>query len=336
MLAENQHQSILLEGHTLPEELSRNRFDAIVIAGLTGTGKTELSLKLAEYFAAEGQAAEIVNADALQFYKGMDIGTAKLSVTDRARYPHHLFDFLEVTENGSVADFQRRARKTITQIQERGAVPVIVGGSGLYLSAIFSDFDFPPSDPKLRERLENEASTAEGLNSIREQLLQLSPNIGEQIDIQNPRRVIRALEVRLLTGADAIVNRPEAKSVWQQSVLFFLDGDREKLKTRLFDRAQGMFENGLLEEVAALKKLGLQTDTTAGQAIGYAQAMKVLEGEMTREEAVDETARLTQRFARRQRSWFNRHKDKIVLNYEAHNLSEQVYALIQEVTIQGE
>lgn len=321
----------LLEAQELPTGLYRSDQDPIVIAGLTGTGKTALSLALADHFVAEGQPVEIINGDALQFYRGMDIGTAKLSTEEREKHPHHLFDILDVTETATVADFQARARAKILEIQNRSAIPILVGGSGLYLSAVFGKFDFPPSQEPIRTELELLSQTPAGQVELRKQLLDLDPFAEQNIDFANIRRVIRALEVIKITGKPFIAARPDAVSHWQHSTLFFLDGNREAIKHRLVERAARMYEQGLLEEVTGLLKNGLTTDSTAGQAIGYAQAISVLQGRSSRAEAIAETARLTQRFARRQRSWFNRNPMKIMVDYETTNLPPKIYEFLKQL-----
>lgn len=307
----------------------RGPLDLIVIAGVTGTGKTALSLAIAERYAAEGQAVEILNGDAMQFYRGMDIGTAKLSLQDRSRFPHHLFDFLDVQQNATVADFQERARDTILEIQQRGAIPVLVGGSGLYLSAVLQDFAFPPRDENLRTEFELESERPGGAERLVKRLNELDPEAAAQINHGNIRRIIRALEVVTLTGRPYASTLPENSPHWSPATQIFLDGDREVLRQRLLLRVQEMFHSGLLAEVEELLEAGLERGSTALRAIGYQQAINVLRGLSTEDEAIHETWQLTTRYARRQRSWFNRYTDIARFDYADPELLSSVMSLLQ-------
>ncbi|MDT3346164.1 tRNA (adenosine(37)-N6)-dimethylallyltransferase MiaA [Microbacterium aquilitoris] len=277
------------------------------IVGATGTGKTSLSLDLAEELIRRGRAAEIVNADAMQLYRGMDIGTAKIPLAERRGIPHHLFDEFDVTEDVAVAVYQERARATIRGILDRGADAILVGGSGLYVSSVVFDFRFPPRDPALRARLEADLDEL-GAAALIERIRDVDPGAAERLDPRNSRRVVRALEV-LLQGADTHgAALPEAPVLWHPATeLVGVHLDRAELVERLDERVRGMWRDGLLAEVEGLRARGLESGPTAPRAIGYAQALAQLGGRMDEEEAVAETQALTRRYARRQVSWFKRY-----------------------------
>lgn len=299
--------------------------ELIVVAGITGTGKTDLSLRLAELLAARGRAAEIINADSMQFYRGMDIGTAKLSAEQRARFPHHLFDILEVTETATVADYQTLARQTIAEIQQRGAVPIMVGGTGLYISAVLYDFRFPGSDPEVRAELERQAESS-GVEVLWQQLHFADPEAADTIGRENQRRIIRALEVISLTGKPYSAQLPDQSAVVLPARQYFLDGDRELLRQRLRVRTEQMWQRGLLAETRTLIEKGLLEGSTAKMAIGYSQAIAVLNGELSEQAAIDDTWQQTVRYARRQRSWFNRYRAVQRLTFTDESLAEGIMA----------
>jgi tRNA dimethylallyltransferase len=256
----------------------------ITIVGATGTGKSGLSLAIAESLSERGMTAEVVNADAMQLYRGMDIGTAKLTVEQRRGITHHLLDALAVSDEASVAGYQADALSAIAGIQERGSVPILVGGSGLYVSSVLYDFRFPGTDPVVRERLENE-------------LLTTGPS--------NGRRLVRALEVIEITGEKFGSGLPDESSFRQPTVVLGLQTPRPLLVERLDARVRQMWDDGLLDEVRAI---GPDTmGVTASRAIGYAQAIAQIEGTLSGEEAVEQTAALTRRYARRQVGWFRRY-----------------------------
>ncbi len=280
----------------------------VVVVGPTGTGKSELSLDLAEGLAARGRSAEIVNADAMQLYRGMDIGTAKLSMAERRGIPHHLLDVLAVTDEATVARYQVEARVAITEIIGRGAVPILVGGSGLYVSAVVFDFQFPGTDPVLRARLE--ADLAEfGPGALYIRLKAVDPAAAARIGASNGRRLVRALEVVELTGAPHAATLPGAPVYWRPSVTVGLRSPREELTPRLDARVTAMWAAGLPDEVEALIPAGIETGVTASRAIGYAQALGQLRGTLTQAEAIEQTQQFTRRYARRQVSWFKRSPD---------------------------
>ncbi|NEM89880.1 tRNA (adenosine(37)-N6)-dimethylallyltransferase MiaA [Galbitalea soli] len=278
----------------------------VAIVGATGTGKSALSLALAERLDARGQQAEIVNADAMQFYRGMDIGTAKLSEAERQGIPHHLLDILDVGEEASVAAYQTLARATIDQIAARGGTPILVGGSGLYVSSVLWNFDFPGTDPEVRAALETELE-ARGPGALYTRLKEVDPAAAASIGPSNGRRIVRALEVIQLTGEPFGAGLPGSDTAWRPTRIIGLVAPRDQLVQRLDARVDGMWGAGLLDEVRRIgpERMG----TTAARAIGYAQAIAQLRGQISEREAIDQTAALTRRYARRQVGWFRRYPD---------------------------
>jgi len=273
----------------------------IVICGATATGKSDLAVSLAKEI-----GAEIVNADSMQLYRGMDIGTAKLSLDEREGIEHHLLDVLDVTEDATVAWYQDKARAAIAEIHSRGKSAVIVGGTGLYIKAILDDLNFPDTDPVVRERLNAEAEEF-GVAQLFERLRILDPAAAAAIDIQNVRRVIRALEVIEITGQPFTANLPrEDSSLYPDALQFGLVMDREKLTERIDHRVDLMWEKGLVSEVDALLVAGINQATTARRALGYAQVISMRAGEISEEQAKEETKRATRQYARRQETWFSR------------------------------
>lgn len=299
----------------------------IVIAGPTGTGKSALSLELAGRMAASSTAVEIINADSMQLYRGMDIGTAKLPPGERAGVPHHLFDVLDVTETASVAAYQRSARNIIGDIQARGAVPILVGGTGLYISAVIHDLDFPARDDAVRRQLEAELAD-DGAQSLWDRLKEQDPVAANAIEPGNARKVVRALEVMHLTGTPFSARLPASPAFWQPTLQLFLDGDRSVLKQRLAVRSERMWHHGLLDEVRALIPLGIERGVTARRAIGYAQALAVISGELDLQQGVADTIRLTHRYVRRQRSWFARYEELSRLDYDDPDLATAAMSLV--------
>ena len=273
----------------------------IVICGATATGKSDLAVSLAKEF-----DAEIINADSMQLYRGMDIGTAKLTLDERGGIEHHLLDVLDVTEDATVAWFQDKARSAIAEIHSRGKSAVIVGGTGLYIKAILDDLNFPDTDPVVREKLNAEAEEF-GVAQLFERLRLLDPAAAAAIDIQNVRRVIRALEVIEITGQPFTANLPrEDSSLYPDAMQFGLVMDREKLTERIDHRVDLMWEKGLVAEVDALLAAGINQATTARRALGYAQVISMRAGEISEEQAKEETKRATRQYARRQETWFSR------------------------------
>ena len=269
----------------------------VAVVGATAAGKTGLSLDLAERL--EG---EIVNTDAMQVYRGMDVGTAKVPETGRRGIPHHLLDLLDVTEPLTVAEFQTRARAAVAEIRSRGRTPVLVGGSALYTRAVLDRFEFPGTDPEVRRGLEAELAE-HGAPALHRRLTEVDAAAAQQILPDNGRRIVRALEVIELTGAPFTAALP-SPTPYYRSVQIGVDRDTEALDRRIADRVELMWAAGLLDEVRGLA--GLREGRTASRALGYQQALAQLDGELTREQAVEETVRATRRFVRRQRSWFRR------------------------------
>lgn len=276
----------------------------LAVVGPTATGKSELALDLADALGAAGPSCEVVNADASQLYRGMDIGTAKLPVAERRGHPHHQIDVLEVVEEASVAAYQRRARQDLADIEDRGNRGLIVGGSGLYVRAVTDALDFPGTDPQLRAELE-ERARSEGTAGLVAELEGLDPAAAARIEPGDTRRVVRALEVIRLTGRPFSASLPRYADL-VPTVHLALRTDRQALNHRIEGRAASMFASGLLAEVEALAARGLREGPTASRAIGYVQALSVLDGLMTTEEAVDSTAAATRRLASRQLKWFRR------------------------------
>jgi len=291
---------------------ARTRGRLIVVVGATGTGKSALALDLAEALRARhDEPAEIVNADAMQLYRGMDIGTAKLTVGERRGIPHHLLDVLDPKEEASVAAYQLAAREAITRIQERGATAILVGGSGLYVSSVIQDFAFPPRDAPRRAALERELDEL-GPAVLHARLAELDPAAALRIDPANGRRVVRALEVVGIDGSFT-PGLPEDREPWQRATIVDLVLERERLVPRLDARVEAMWQGGIVDEAAALRGgLGV----TASRAIGYAQALAELDGTMRRDEAITATQRLTRRYARRQVAWFRRYADALRVDAE--------------------
>lgn len=267
----------------------------VAVVGPTGTGKSELAMELAERL-----GGEIVNTDALQFYRGMDIGTAKVPVAQRRGIPHHLLDVLDVREEASVADFQGHVRAVIEDIQSRGRRPVLVGGSGLYVRAALDELEFPPTDPEVRARFE-ELGEKIGTEGLRAELARVDPDSAAQLG--DARRMVRALEVHRITGRTFTSFMPQ-RAYLRPTVQIGLDLERSVLHERLRARVVEMSEAGLLDEVRVLDAAGLRSGRTASRAIGYAQFLAVLDGTSDLETALEDTATATRRFARRQLTWF--------------------------------
>jgi len=277
----------------------------VAIVGATGTGKSDLSLDLSGLLAESGRLAEIVNADAMQLYRGMDIGTAKIPPADRRGIAHHMFDVLDVTEEASVARYQAEARAVIASIIDRQAVPILVGGSGLYVSSVVQDFRFPVRDPAVRAGLEADLDR-EGPGMMYRRLLEVDPEAATAIGASNGRRLVRALEVVALTGKPFGAGLPDEAREWMPTVTIGLRSPRAQLTARLDDRVRRMWAAGLVDEVRSLLPLGLERGVTASRAIGYAQAIAQLRGELGEADAIESTAALTRKYARRQVSWFRR------------------------------
>jgi tRNA dimethylallyltransferase len=292
----------------------------IAVVGPTGSGKSDLAVGLAVEL-----NGEIINADSMQFYRGMDIGTAKMSLEERRGVPHHLLDILEVTEEASVSDFQWKARAAIADIHSRGKRAILAGGSGLYVRAALDILEFPGTDPAIRRRLEDEAATA-GAAPLRARLERVDPVAA--IRLADTRRIIRALEVYELTGRPFSSFMPQ-REYFQPAVQIGLEVDRDVLRERLARRVHSMVENGLLGEVRRLDSAGLRQGKTASRALGYAQFLKVIDGISDVSEAVEDTIVATRQFARRQLTWFHADPRITWLDWEDSSLLDRAAALVR-------
>jgi len=273
----------------------------IVICGATATGKSDIALDIAERI-----GAEIINADSMQLYRGMDIGTAKLKVTERRNIAHHMLDVLDVTEDSTVAWYQERARTAIAEIHDRGLHALIVGGTGLYIKAILDDLNFPDTDPQVRANLEKLGEEF-GANYLFERLQELDPAAALAIDRANIRRIIRALEVIEITGKPFTANLPrEDSSRFPDALQFGLVMDREHLRERIDLRVDRMWQEGFVAEVDELITQGIRRGSTAQRALGYAQILAMRAGTLSEDEAKEETKRASRQYARRQETWFSR------------------------------
>ncbi|GAA1906028.1 tRNA (adenosine(37)-N6)-dimethylallyltransferase MiaA [Lapillicoccus jejuensis] len=269
----------------------------VAVVGATATGKSDLGVELALRL-----GGEVVSADALQLYRGMDIGTAKLTPDERRGVPHHQLDVLDVRDEASVAAYQREARADLAAIAARGRRPLLVGGSGLYVRAALDRLDIPPTDPAVRARLEAELAE-QGVDVLRARLARVDPAAAAAIEPRNGRRIVRALEVVELTGRPFSATLP-TRELAVPTVILGLRADRAELDARIERRVDRMWEQGLLAEVERLLPLGLREGRTAAKAIGYQQALAQLDGDLTEREAREQTAAGTRRLVRRQESWF--------------------------------
>jgi tRNA dimethylallyltransferase len=277
----------------------------VAIVGPTGVGKSDLAIQVARTLSDGGIPAEIINADAMQLYAGMDIGTAKVPEAERMGIPHHLLDVWPVSKEASVADYQVLAREAIAGCHDRGVVPLLVGGSGLYVSSVLYEFEFPGTDPDVRDALEKRLQE-EGVEALVAELREKDPEAAEAIDPRNSRRIVRALEVIQITGKPFGAGLHARSTLWREPVLVMgLQRERSALSRALDERVGKMWEEGFVDEVRGLLGAG-ELGVTASQAIGYRQVISFLEGTMTRDDAVHETVSLTKRYARRQMSWFRR------------------------------
>jgi tRNA dimethylallyltransferase len=279
----------------------------LAIIGPTGTGKSQLALDVVERLSGE-VSAEIVNADAMQLYRGMDIGTAKLPVAQRRGIPHHQLDILHVTETATVARYQRAAVADIEAIAARGAVPVVVGGSMLYIQSLLDDWSFPATDPAVRARWEQRLAEV-GVSKLHAELARRDPAAAAAILPTDSRRTVRALEVVELTGQPFAASAPSIGAPRWDAAIIGLDCDATILDERLARRTDAMFDHGLVEEVRALLGDGLRDGVTASRALGYAQVIAALDaggGADQLRDAREQTYVGTRRYVRRQRSWFRR------------------------------
>ncbi|KQS69819.1 tRNA (adenosine(37)-N6)-dimethylallyltransferase MiaA [Modestobacter sp. Leaf380] len=271
----------------------------VAVVGPTATGKTALAVALAHRL-----GGEVVNADSMQLYRGMDVGTAKPTPAERDGVPHHLMDLWHVREPASVAEYRDRARAEIDRLRTAGTVPLLVGGSGLYVRAVLDELDFPGTDPAVRARLEAELADV-GSGVLHARLAQVDPAAAAAVLPSNGRRLVRALEVVEITGRPFTASMPQPRPHYP-AVTIGLDREPAELDERVAVRVDRMWDAGLVEEVTALAADGLREGPTASRALGYAQVLRQLDGELTPEAAREETVRTTRRFVRRQRSWFRR------------------------------
>ncbi len=273
----------------------------VFIVGATATGKSELSLHLAEQL-----NGEVVNADSMQLYRGMDIGTAKLSPQERRGIPHHLIDVLNVTQDASVAEYQTWARERIDQLLKVGKSAIVVGGTGLYVKAILDELNFPDTNPEVRARLNDEAERIGGA-AMHQRLGRLDPAAAAAIPKENVRRVVRALEVIEITGKPFTANLPRAGATYYPSAeQYGLVMERDYLKERIDKRVESMWSRGFVDEVRSLMELGITSGKTAKAALGYSQIIEFLSGVLSEAGALEETKRATRAYARRQETWFSR------------------------------
>jgi tRNA dimethylallyltransferase len=270
----------------------------IAIVGPTAVGKTALSLEIAEKF-----SAEIINADAMQIYKGMDIGTAKLPLSQRRGIVHHQIDVLDPSEEANVSQFQKQSREIINDLLSKNVQPVLVGGSGLYVNSVLEDLEFPGTNLEVRAKYE-EILDEKGVETLFQMLKEIDPIAAENILPNNARKIVRALEVNEITGKAFNAKLPEPSPIFSD-VRIALDMPRDLLDQRIIDRVHQMFEDGFVDEVKRIEK-NLRLGKTAFRALGYSQVLSLLSGEISEDEAITLTINATKKFARRQLSWFRR------------------------------
>ena len=300
----------------------------IAVVGPTAAGKSALAVGL-----ALALGGEVINADSMQLYRGMDIGTAKLTAAERGGVPHHLLGIWDVRQAASVADYQRLARAVIEDVAARGRVPLLTGGSGLYIRAAVEDLNFPGTDPRVRDRLEAEL-TAGGPAALHARLAGLDPAAAASILPSNGRRIVRALEVIEISGGPFAATLPAYESS-RPAVQVGVRVARDELDRRITARVDQMWAAGFAHEVRRLERAGLRDGKTASRALGYAQMLRHLAGEWTLEQAREETVRATKRFARRQESWFRRDPRITWLDAEdgGHELSARALDVISRATV---
>ncbi len=294
----------------------------VAVVGPTATGKSDLGVALAERL-----GGEVVSADASQLYRGMDVGTAKLTPAERRDVPHHQLDVLDVTEEASVAAYQRHARADVDAVRGRGRLALVVGGSGLYVRAVLDRLEIPPTDPGVRARLERRAAE-EGTPALLAELARVDPRAADVLEPRNTRRIVRALEVVELTGQPFSATMP-TRELLRPTLLVGLRMERDVLDERIERRTRGMFAAGLVEETRVLVGRGLREGRTASRAVGYAQALSVLDGTSSEEDAVAETAGRTRRLVRRQESWFGADPRVRWVDALAPDLLDRVVGLVE-------
>ena len=299
----------------------------VAVVGPTGSGKSELGLQLAEYLTARQRPAQIVNCDSMQFYRGMDIGTAKLSMDERRGVKHHMIDTLDIRDESTAAEYQQQVRPLIEELQAKSITPILVGGSMLYIAAALNTFEFPERDAELRQELEVELE-ALGSHALHRRIAELDPIAASRIDPLNGRRVVRALEILLITGEPFSAALPDENESWQPVLEIGLNSDRAHLVERLAIRVEKMWQQGLVDEAQSLISSGLREGKTSSMAIGYRQALAQLDGELSQQEAIEQTVQLTQRYARRQMSWFRRDERINWFDYQQPDLFGAVTELV--------
>jgi tRNA dimethylallyltransferase len=297
----------------------------VAVVGATASGKSDLAVRLAGRL-----AGEVVNADAMQLYRGMDIGTAKLTPHERGGVAHHLLDVLEVSESASVAQYQTWARDCVHDIWVRHRLPLLVGGSALYVHAVVDVLDFPGTDPRVRADLEAELAVV-GPAAMHARLAALDPDAAAAILPSNARRIVRALEVAELTGRPFAARLP-APALWHTpTAMIGLHVPRDVLDERIAVRVERMFERGLVAEVRTLVGQGLRDGRTASRALGYAQVLAMLDGTYTEDEARERSVAATRRFVRRQEAWLRRDPRVRWLRYDESDLVERAVSLVRSV-----
>lgn len=299
-----------------------------VIAGATATGKSDLAVDVARALIDSGRETHIVNADAMQLYRGMSIGTAKIKPVERRGVAHHLLDVLDVTQESTVAGFRAAARPLIDDLLRRDAEVIVVGGSGFYLDALLTDRAMPGTDPALRSRIEQEVD-AHGIQPVHRRLQRLDPVAAARIDPRNVRRVVRALEVCELTGHPFSSFQSE-HSVWRRHLLFLLEVPKPELDERIARRTRAMWRAGFVDEVRTLLAAGLRQAPTAIRATGYPQAIAQIDGQLTEEQAIADTVQATIRLTKKQRTWFRHHGEATVLvGGDPQNVHRVVDAIVE-------
>jgi tRNA dimethylallyltransferase len=297
----------------------------VIISGATATGKSELAIEVAKEI-----GAEIISADSMQLYKGMDIGTAKLTMAERQGITHHLLDLVDIKTDVTVSWYQELARAKIDELRGAGKNVVVVGGTGLYIKAILDDLNFPETDPEVRMKLNQEAEKIGG-DAMHQRLAKLDPAASLAIPKENVRRVIRALEVIEITGKPFTAILPREDSTkYPDAMQFGLAMDRESLDIRIDNRVAKMWDAGFVDEVEELINQGILEGKTAQAAIGYAQIIRMKHGSMSQEEAIEDTARATRQYARRQETWFSRDL-RITWLSATSNLSERKASVLQAI-----
>jgi tRNA dimethylallyltransferase len=295
----------------------------VAVVGPTATGKSALGIELAQRL-----GGEVINADSMQLYRGMDIGTAKLAADERAGVPHHLLDIWDVSATASVADYQSRARDCIDSLLARGVTPVLVGGSGLYLRAVLDPIEFPGTDPEVRAELEAELAEV-GPEQLHARLAAKDPATALALSPLNGRKIVRALEVIAITGGPFTSALPSYDEQLYDTVQIGLDMETSALDARLEQRVDVMYERGFEAEVRSLDAHGLRDGVTASRALGYAQLLAVIDGQLSEAAARADTVRATRRFVRRQRSWFRR-DPRINWLDGAEDPTEKAYRLVAQ------